>query len=219
VPAAPKIRAVTFDAGGTLIRPYPSVAAVYAEVAREFGHHCREEVLETQFARAWASQTTFNYAREDWLGIVRQSFAGQAEVSRALFEAIYERFAEPGAWQVFEDARPALENLRQRGVRIAVLSNWDDRLPGLLDRLKLADYFERIFVSAQIGAHKPDVRIFRHAAEYLQIPPEEILHIGDSQREDVEGARAAGLQAVRIRRSGAEQASDAASLLELPGLR
>jgi putative hydrolase of the HAD superfamily len=209
------IEAVTFDAGGTLIEPWPSVGQVYADVAREFGLTCSADRLTAQFRDAWALQTAFRYTRQEWAAIVRHSFAGMASVSDALFDAIYERFSAPRSWLIYDDVIPTLQKLETIGVKLAVVSNWDDRLRPLLEKLGLATYFDEILVSSLVGAHKPDKRIFHRAAESLGVRPEKILHIGDSWKEDVEGARAAGSKALRIRRSGLERDADVISLTQV----
>jgi putative hydrolase of the HAD superfamily len=209
------IKAVTFDAGGTLIEPWPSVGAVYAEVAREFGITCSAERLTSQFKDAWTLQTAFRYTREEWAAMVRHSFAGVADVSDRLFDAIYERFSEPRSWLIYDDVIPTLQKLEEVGVKLAVVSNWDERLEPLLEQLGLATYFDVIVVSSLVGAHKPDERIFHRAAAELALSPEKILHVGDSWREDVEGARGAGAKALRIRRSGVEREGDVNSLIKL----
>ena len=78
---------------------------------------------------------------------------------------------------------------------MVVVSNWDDRLPVLLEGLGLARFFEAIVYSAGVGAEKPFPAIFHHALDHLELPPEQVIHIGDRQREDVEGAQAVGMQA------------------------
>jgi putative hydrolase of the HAD superfamily len=206
------IRAVTFDAGGTLIEPWPSVGAVYAEVANEFGFRCEVEKLTAGFFSAWQSRSTFGYSRQEWFEVVQHSFQESCDVTAKMFDAIYERFAESRCWRIYDDVLPALEQLKARGLRLAVISNWDDRLVSLLEGLGLANHFEAIFVSALVGAHKPSPKIFHHAAALLGVAPTEILHIGDSQSEDIIGARAAGFQARRIRRSGAVEAHDIRAL-------
>jgi putative hydrolase of the HAD superfamily len=103
-------------------------------------------------------------------------------------------------------------------LKLAVISNWDDRLIPLLEKLGLATYFDHVTVSALHGTHKPDPQIFRHAADLLGVPINRTLHIGDSQREDVEGALAAGAAALRIRRSGSERESDIELLTAIPPL-
>ena len=209
------VEAVTFDAGGTLIEPWPSVGEVYAFVAREFGIDCSAARLNAQFANAWTTRTGFKYSRDEWHDVVRHSFLGVSDVSRELFDAIYERFARADAWLIYDDVIPTLQNLEQLGLKLAVISNWDDRLIPLLEKLGLATYFDEIIVSAVHGAHKPDVSIFQHAAERLSVPIDCLLHIGDSSHEDVDGATSAGAPALRIRRSGKENDRDIQSLIEV----
>lgn len=212
------IRAVTFDAGGTLIEPWPSVGAVYAEVAREFGLQCRPEKLNTGFLDAWRERSGFGYSRAEWLEVVRRTFAGLGEVSLEMFDAIYARFAEKRCWLIYDDVIPTLQTLENLELKLGVISNWDERLVPLLETLGLATYFEPIIVSATVGVHKPSREIFTAAAQALSLQESEILHIGDSQAEDVVGARNAGFHAFRIRRSGREQSHDLQSLTELERL-
>jgi putative hydrolase of the HAD superfamily len=206
------IEAVSFDAGGTLIEPWPSVGEVYASVAREFGIDCSAARLNAQFVNAWTTRSGFKYSRDEWHDVVRHSFLGVSDVSPQLFDAIYDRFSESSAWLIYDDVIPALQSLEAQGLKLAVISNWDDRLIPLLEKLGLATYFDHIVFSAAHGIHKPDARIFQHAASQLKVPIERLLHIGDSLREDVHGALAAGASALRIRRSGVEQKLDIPSL-------
>lgn len=212
------IRAVTFDVGGTLIEPFPSVGAVYAQVAREHGHECCPDALTRQFGDFWSGRARFEYTRAEWFEAVQHSFRGHAEVSPDLFGRIYDRFTEASSWRLFDDALPALRGLAERGVRLAVISNWDDRLEPLLVNLGIRGYFEHLTVSGILGRHKPDGAVFAHALQGLRLEPGEVLHVGDSLCEDVEGARAAGLRAARIRRRGLEQTEDLTELTVLPAI-
>ena len=212
------VEAITFDAGGTLIEPWPSVGDVYAAVAREFGIECTAARLNAQFVNAWTTRSGFKYSRDEWHEVVRDSFLGVSEVSQQLFDAIYERFAESDAWLIYDDVIPTLQRLESMNLKLAVVSNWDDRLVPLLEKLGLATYFDCIVYSVEQGAHKPDARIFQYASERLNVPADRILHVGDSQREDVEGAKAAGGWARRVRRSGRELEHDIQSLTEVAPL-
>ena len=84
-----------------------------------------------------------------------------------------------------------------------MVSNWDERLPPLLDDLGLGRRFDAVVYSAAVGVEKPDPRIFLHALERLGVEPEDAVHVGDSAREDVEGALAAGMEALHLVRPGA----------------
>jgi putative hydrolase of the HAD superfamily len=107
--------------------------------------------------------------------------------------------------------------LAARGIRLAVISNWDERLRGLLRRLKLDRYFEAFAISCEVGFPKPARAIFQRAAADLDLWPSNILHIGDSLELDIEGANAAGFHALQIQRAAKSVATKHLhSLAELP---
>jgi len=192
----PEVKAVTFDAGGTLIKPWPSVGHVYAEVAARHGHTIPPGILNQRFAKAWRGLKNFNHERQQWAVLVDQTFSGLLELppSETFFSELYDRFSEAEAWHIFEDVKPALDALAARGIQLAIISNWDERLRPLLDKLKLTKYFETIIVSCEIGFPKPSPVIFEHAAKKLGLAPQFILHVGDSREHDADGAAAAGYQ-------------------------
>jgi putative hydrolase of the HAD superfamily len=128
------------------------------------------------------------------------------------------RAAWAEVWRAFPDTRPALARLSERGVALAVISNWDRRLPRILDDLGLTGYFATITVSSVEGVEKPDPEIFRRTLDRLGVAPHRALHVGDSPREDCEAAADAGLEAVLIDRHGLfadEPWRRVASLVEL----
>jgi putative hydrolase of the HAD superfamily len=215
-----QIRAVTFDVGGTLIEPWPSVGHVYAEVAARHGLRTfSADQLNARFKAAWQARKNFEHSRREWAELVDEIFdISPAEPFREMFfSELYDRFAGPEAWHVFEDAAPALTALASRGIRLGVISNWDERLRGLLRKLKLDGYFETLTISREVGFAKPSQVIFRQAAAELDLRPGAILHIGDSFEMDVSGARAAGFHALQIQRSaGNPAAGQLHSLAALP---
>jgi len=218
----PSIRAVSFDVGGTLIQPWPSVGHVYSEIAARHGWPgISPDVLNRNFAASWKARRDFNHTETDWAALVDRTFAGlmDAPPSRSFFPAVYRQFAEPEAWRICEDASYALDALASKGIPLAVVSNWDDRLRPLLKQLHLDGYFEAIAVSCEVAFAKPSPVIFEHAAQKLGIAPESILHVGDSEAEDYQGARSAGFQARVIdRQSSSEGSFRIASLREVPDL-
>jgi len=204
MPANLATRAVTFDVGGTLIQPWPSVGHVYAEVASRNGLLVSPELLNRQFAEAWKGFDGFNHTKEDWRRMVDLTFQGLARTPPSLtfFEQLYSRFMAPEVWRTFPDVLQALEMLRSRGLKLAVISNWDERLRPLLHSLELDRYFEEIVISCEVGAAKPSVMIFSRTAEALKLSPSEILHVGDDAIADVGGAHGAGFKAVLLDRAG-----------------
>jgi putative hydrolase of the HAD superfamily len=203
MPVLKRIQAVSFDVGGTLLEPWPSVGHVYAAVAAEHGHvGLAPDLLDRQFAYAYKHAADFDHSRAAWRGMVQATFAGQLSptIAAALLDPLYERFAQAGAWRIFDDVLPTLTALRARGLRLAVVSNWDERLRPLLTDLGLTSFFEVIVISREVGHAKPAGEIFRHCLEALRLPPGRVLHVGDSQEEDVRGARRLGLRALHLHR-------------------
>jgi putative hydrolase of the HAD superfamily len=110
-----------------------------------------------------------------------------------------------------------LDELRELGVARVVVSNWDVSLRAVLDETGLARMLDGLVISAEVGASKPDPAIFAHALAVAGVAAGEALHVGDTAAADLAGARAAGIRALHLDRSGAD--GDAlASLAELPGL-
>jgi len=213
------IKTVTFDVGNTLITTWPSVGQVYAEVAARHGHgHLTSSLLEERFRTIWPGRLHLAETRAGWEQLVDEIFEGLVEIppSRTFFAEIYDRFAQAEAWRIYDDVLPVLDQLAARGVRLAVISNWDERLRDLLRRLRLDARFEAIVVSSEVGHAKPDRAIFDQAAVKLGLPASQILHIGDSEEMDLHGARAAGFKALQIRRGASAPGPDhLQSMLEL----
>ena len=222
--ATGRIRAVSFDVGGTLIEPWPSVGHVYAEAAARFGiQGVAPDALTRQFRAAWKARRAFDYSREAWRELVNASFAGLWPEPPGLdcFDAMYDAFARPEPWRIFDDVIPTLAAVRERGWKLAVVSNWDERLRPLLRELKLIDHFDAVVISHEAGVTKPAPQIFRRAAAQLNLPVEDILHVGDSTAEDCLGARAAGMRSLLLDRRGGGEEKDAvrslAAVTELEG--
>src|SRR5262249_23791598 len=152
-----------------------------------------------------ASGSTLRSAERAWWStIVLASLGVDASDGRAgaCFEKLFAHYASGAAWVVFPDAAPTLARLRERGLRLAVVSNFHGRLPGILDGLGLSSALDAIVWSTDVGAAKPDARIFRVAAVRLGVPVGDVLHVGDEPDTDVAGARRAGAMAAYLDRRG-----------------
>src|SRR5438552_10300337 len=105
------IEAVTFDVGGTLIHPWPSVGHIYSESAARHGYpDISTNILNQQFAAAWRAKKNFDHSRRAWLDLVEKTFSRLVDESviGEFFDDIYEHFAKGQAWRVFDDVEPAL---------------------------------------------------------------------------------------------------------------
>jgi putative hydrolase of the HAD superfamily len=126
-----RIEAVTFDVGGTLIAPHPSVGAIYARVAARHGTQgLSAETLNRRFARVWKEFRPFHHGREDWSRLVDRVFDGLVPrlPSETFFPELYDEFAQVSAWRIFDDVIPTIEALAGIGLDLGIISNWDDRL-------------------------------------------------------------------------------------------
>lgn len=213
------IQAVTFDVGGTLLAPHPSVGAVYARVAAAHGFPgLSPEDLTQRFHRAWGRRGTFQYDRDDWARIVDEVFHEliPSPPSTSFFPSLYEAFAQPSAWHLYDDVLPTLEALAAQGVDLGIISNWDERLRPLLRHLRLDRYFTCFAISCEAGFAKPSPVVFGEALRQLGRPAAAVLHVGDSLNEDFAGATGAGLAALHLRRDAASHDLQIQSLLEVP---
>jgi putative hydrolase of the HAD superfamily len=206
-----QIRAVFFDAGATLLYPDPPVEEVYSRVFADHGTRFTSEQLRDALAATWtAVQAEKGIDRyggvrgeprfwRDFLNSVRGRLDG-GSLTDSAFEALALHFRRPEAWQLYPDVLPILAHLTEAGRSLAVVSNWDSFLPRLLESHGLTPFFRTISVSAIEGTGKPEAEIFRRTCARLAVSPEEVLHVGDSPRDDYEGARGAGLHALLLDR-------------------
>ena len=121
-------------------------------------------------------------------------------------------------FEAFSDAPGALAAVRARGWRVVVVSNWDQSLGSVLARVGLDALLDGVVTSAEVGAAKPDPRIFMAALELAGVSAGQALHVGDSLEEDVAGAHAAGIEVVWLNRGRADLPSRARRVVEITGL-
>ena len=208
------IRAVSFDVGETLLRPYPSFTELFGTCCREAGFALAEgaELGLGAYAnryfgairdRGETFSATEQESRRTWLRLYQQFLLDQgasaAEADR-LAQRAFETFTDPANYRLFDDALPTLRALRARGFRIGVISNWERWLDRLLQVSAVQELLDFVAISGVVGHEKPDRRIFDHAVAAARLPAAEILHIGDSVASDVVGAEAAGLRAILLDR-------------------
>ena len=209
-----KYKAVLFDVSGTLLRVEPSVGEVYATYARPFGFKGSGKELNRLFHKEWINsggieslgeKSGEQAERDFWKSLVFQVFehSGGLENFEHYFEIIYEAFARKDHWHVFDDVIDSgiLEKLKNSSITLGVVSNWDSRLHTILKGTGLAEYFDFILASAEVGSAKPDKKIFIEAIRRSGVKPAEVCHIGDDLRADIRGANSVGIEAILIDRN------------------
>jgi putative hydrolase of the HAD superfamily len=215
-PCAPKPtshrHALLVDAMGTLLALQPPVPALRRELTDRFGltvsvdQADRALRAEIRFYRAHMQDgrdaESLRGLRHRCAEVLRDSLPAAARLERVSSEEMTEVLLASLRFRAFDDAAPALAAARDRGERVVVVSNWDVSLVEVLARIGLAELIDGVVTSAEVGAHKPSPAIFEAGLAVARSPAAGSVHVGDSVEEDVGGARAAGLEAVLLRRDG-----------------
>ncbi|MEN8150633.1 MAG: HAD-IA family hydrolase [Planctomycetota bacterium] len=194
---------IFLDAGRTLLGTVDSVGTTYSGFATRHGVHVDPVAVEQAFRAAFAAQRELSPGAQNrawWWEIVKGTFArvGVPGEHRELFEELHEFYARPEGWRLFPGAVETLKGLRALGYRTGMISNWDERLPDLLEGLGLAEGLDPVVVSCEVGREKPDPRIFHRALDLAGVAPARALMVGDDEMADIEGATAVGMAALRI---------------------
>ena len=207
---------VFFDAGNTLLHVYPSIGEVYAEVSKTFGCTVSPAEIEGQLLSVWkqyldkvkaspeALVTSEKQEVEMWRMLtytVHKRLPSLTCDPRPWFESLYETFGEARRFRLFPDVDETLSTLGEKGIRLGLISNWDSRLERILKGIGLSQVFEVVVISSLVGYSKPHPRIFEIALEQAGLQAEDAVHIGDTYRDDVEGARTVGIRAFHLHRT------------------
>jgi putative hydrolase of the HAD superfamily len=212
------VRVVFFDAAETLFHVNGSVADIYLRHAVMFGYQPKQDsimLITEAFRRAFYDAPPPVFAATEpaqikqserlwWFDVVHNVFyrVGMFERFDQFFDHVYEVFADPASWKLFPEVLTTLGELRRRDLELGIVSNFDSRLFPLLRGLGIADLFDTVTISSLAHAAKPSPKIFELALQQHAVEPGEAIHVGDSVRDDVEGATKAGLNAVLLARQG-----------------
>ena len=207
---------IFFDAVGTLFGIKGTVGDIYSSFAQDAGLEISPDELNKGFKKSWKNSPSPVFSGVDsqqipqaeykwWKDIVANTFKEVGvfeEISdfKALYTRIYAHFATADPWVVYPDSVKSLKYWQKKGVELGVISNFDTRLYSVLKLLGLSEYFDTITISSHTGSAKPDSRIFMLALEKHNCPPQKAWHIGDSPKEDYEGAIAVGIKPFLIER-------------------
>jgi putative hydrolase of the HAD superfamily len=208
------LRAIFFDAAGTLMETREPVGQSYARIAQKYGVNASSSDVSAAFRRVFHNSPGLAFGpghpadelrrleRHWWHELVAETFRGLGRFSdfEAYFNELFAFFGDPAHWIGDPNAPAVLDELRADGLVLGMLSNFDHRLYGILDGLDLRRYFDSVTISSETGYAKPSPEIFEAALARHVLRPAEALHVGDSEHHDVAGARAAGMAVVLIDR-------------------
>ncbi|MBX9791597.1 MAG: HAD-IA family hydrolase [Pirellulales bacterium] len=209
-PGQHRVRAVVFDAVGTLLWPEPAVGAAYTSAARRLGSTRDTVDVRARFHAAWRAEeardcdsgglrTDEARERRRWQRIVAEVFP-EVDRQNELFGALWEHFAQAANWRLFDDVVDTWRELSEKGLALAVASNFDRRLLEICASIAPLAACRHVYASSLVGWRKPALEFFQHVAAALNLPAESILMIGDDYENDVVAARQAGWQAVYLSR-------------------
>lgn len=210
----PKV--IFLDAVGTLFGVNGSVGEAYASQAQKFGVNCDPAAVNQAFFQAFKGATPMAFPGSDptaiphaeyqwWHAIAHQTFGKVGVLPQFpnfddFFAQLYGYFATAEPWFVYPDVWGFLAHWRSQGIELGVLSNFDSRIYPVLEVLGLADFFQSVTISTEVGAAKPASLIFTTALQKHGCTAQDAWHVGDSYREDFEGATAAGLKGIWLNR-------------------
>ncbi len=207
---------IFLDAVGTIFGLKESVGQIYSNKALEFGVTANPEALDQAFRSSFANSHPLAFPKASpgqipeleftwWEEIVKTSFSqvGLRESFKdwdGFFQKLYHYFATAEPWVIYPDVQLALKTWRSQKIELGIISNFDSRLDALLDHLGLREYFKTVTISSKVGQAKPSPEIFQLALKKHNCSPAMAWHIGDSLKEDWQGASQVGMKAFLIER-------------------
>ena len=192
-------KAVFLDALGTLVELEPPWVSLRAAVPDDVGDDALVAAVREEMA--YYKEHAHEGRDEASLADLRRRCADLIS-DRLSVELSAEQLVESIAFDAYPDAESALHDLRAKGMKLVVVSNWDCSLGRVLDRCGIAGMVDGVVTSAESGHRKPDPGIFTSALELAGCEAGEALHVGDTPEEDGDGARAAGIPVLLIDRDG-----------------
>jgi putative hydrolase of the HAD superfamily len=213
------IRAAFFDAAGTIFESREPIGLSYARIARQFGLDAPEDAVAASFRHAFGSAPGLAFGlglRKDevrrlerrwWRDRVFETFSplGKFPDFDAYFDALFAHFADPHSWIADVEAATTLLRLKNDGLKLGVISNFDYRLYRILDGLDLTRFFDSITISSEAGFAKPRREIFDAALAGFGVNASDAIHIGDSEHLDFVPATEIGMAAVLVDRDAAQE--------------
>ncbi|MGK7955226.1 MAG: HAD-IA family hydrolase [Crocosphaera sp.] len=211
----PKV--IFLDAVGTLFGVKGSVGEVYSYLAAQVGIKCDPSILEAAFYQQFKKAPPLAFSGVEimsvsdleyqwWYRVAYDTYTeanimDQFKDFEGFFRELYDYFATPHPWFLYTDVFPALEHWKNQGIELGIISNFDSRIYEVLDIFGLTDFFQTITISSTTGTAKPNSHIFMKALEKHDCQPQEAWHIGDSKKEDYEGAKTVGINPFLLERN------------------
>lgn len=204
-----------FDAVGTLLKPVPDVVTAYHRFGTAHGSRLTPDEIRQRFAQLYPQhfcrtgelestlQTSESLERTRWRSLVTQLFS-DVQPATALFEELWQHFAQHSSWELYPDVEPTLRLLRERQIPWGIASNFDQRLDAIIAGIPAMTDAKVVVTSATAGWSKPSSEFFQFAASQAEVGasrmPSPLWMVGDNQALDFEAAIASGWKALHLER-------------------
>ena len=206
---------ICFDATGTLIETQHPVGETYHRIALDFGVDLPAWRLDDAFRRILrhaparglegpSFEERCAHEVEWWFERIRQTFQATDSTVRfddfpAFARTLFDFYARAEAWRPRPGVAALLARLRDRNARLFVVSNFDHRLPKILEALDLNQFFEEIVIPARAARAKPERALFEAVAAAVGQPLEALVYVGDDAPETLAAIAAHGLRVLDVR--------------------
>lgn len=199
-----KFESVLFDAAETLFTTRGSVGELYGAIARQHGSNADDSSIQAAFVRQFQHSGPVSADTEKgwWRDVVHRVFSevGMVPDFDRFFDQVYDQFRDSRGWRLFPETREVLIDLKNRGLKLGLISNFDSRVYTVMRSLEILSFFDVVTISSEAGYAKPHPGIFQAAIAALGVPASHILLVGDSLVDDVQAGALAGMTSALIDR-------------------
>lgn len=209
-----RFRLVTFDITDTLIRFSRAPAIQYAKTAAEMGiGDIDQGAMESCFKKEFKAMnslypnwgySTPNFTWQQWWSLLVTNIFHcvkpdiDSEKLKELTKKLIRIYRTSDCYSHIDGGRDLVDKVRRAGKQIGVISNFDPSLIQVLNEVGLADKFDFILTSYDVGFQKPNKEIYNASLKISNVQPHEALHIGNMYALDYIGARNAGWSSLLI---------------------
>ena len=202
-------RAIFFDVDFTLIYPGPTFQA------EGYARFCAEQHVSIETSRFEEAVAAASFILDEieeqvydpglfvhYTATIIERMGGRGSGVVRAAERVYEEWATNHHFEIYDDVAPVLTELASRGFVLGAISNSHRSLDAFSAHFKLDGLLTATISSAEHGFMKPHRSIFEAALEKARVEAVNAVMVGDSLKADIEGALAAGLRGILLRRSG-----------------